>query len=109
MSDVDRRRVRRSVEADRLSRCRGARILHRAGHLRMLEGQLAFAHIGEAEFVDQRVADGPGVAGIELLVAGPDICSEARNIGSRGLEVVERLKVRIVREVVVETEILVVR
>ena len=46
------------------------------------------------------------MAGIELLITRTHVGAEARNICSRGLEVIERLKIRIVGEVVVEAEIL---
>src|SRR5271166_4590404 len=74
----------------------------------MLEGQLAFTHVGEAKLVDQGIADGPGMAGVELLVAGRDVGAETGNVGSGGLEVIEGLKIRIVSKVVVETEALVI-
>src|SRR5579862_7899981 len=72
----------------------------------MLEGQLALAHVGEAGFIDERIGNRPGVARIELLVARPHVGAETGNIGSRRLKVIERLKVRIVSEVVVKAEIL---
>src|ERR1035437_974551 len=72
----------------------------------MLEGQLAFTHVSEAELVDDIVRDRPGVAGIELMIARADVGAETRNIRPRCLEVIERLKIRIVGKVVVEAEIL---
>src|ERR1700733_11900089 len=72
----------------------------------MLEGQLAFAHISEASFIDQRIADGPGMAGIELLIAGADIGSESRNIRAGCLEIVEGLKIRVIGEVIIKAETL---
>ena len=72
----------------------------------MLESQLPFAHVGEASFIDQGVGNGPGVAGIVLLIAGADVGAKARDIRARSLEIVEGLKIRVVGEVVVEAEVL---
>src|SRR5579863_5094122 len=72
----------------------------------MLEGQLAFPHISKPRFIDQRIGNCPGVAGVELLIARTDIGPESRNVRAGGLEIVEGSKIRIVREVIVEAEIL---
>ena len=85
---------------------RSTRILHGSRDLRVLEGQLSFAHVGETKFVDQRVADRPSVARIVLLVTRTDVRSESRNVCAGSLEVVKGLKIRVVREVVIEAEIL---
>src|ERR1035437_7629057 len=105
---VDSRRIGRPVETNCLRRRRGTRRLDSAGPLWMLEGQLPFAHVGKTELVDQGIADGPSMAGVELLVARAHVRTESRDVRSRGLKVVEGLKVLVVGVVVVEAEVLVV-
>src|ERR1700693_3864901 len=70
----------------------------------MLEGQLAFAHIGEAGFIDQGIRDGPSMAGVELLIPRPHIGAKSRNVRSGSLKIIKRSKIRVISKVVVEAE-----
>src|SRR5215472_11083639 len=72
----------------------------------MLEGKLAFTHVGEAGFVDQGVGDRPGVAGVVLLIARSDFCAKSGDVRTGGLKVIEGLKLAVVGVVVVEAETL---
>src|SRR5271166_2411518 len=74
----------------------------------MLERKLTFTHVGKARFVDQRIADGPGVAGIVLLVSRSNLCAEAWHVRAGSLEIVKRLKLVVVGEIVIEAEILMI-
>ena len=72
----------------------------------MTKRALGFAHVGEAGFVDQAVADRPRVAEIVLLIALPDRVAESRHVRSRRLEIVKRAEIFFVGNVVVGRKIL---
>src|SRR5437868_2425391 len=74
----------------------------------MAVGALGLTHVIEAEFIDQTIADGPGMAEVVLLEALFDGVPEPRHVSARCLEGVERREVVFVREVVVGGEALLV-
>src|SRR5258708_1159019 len=89
-------------------RSRGTGILHQAGALRMLESTLGLGVVVEAEFVDSAVVDGPRVGDVPLLKALFGGGSEAGDVGPRGLKLGKRRDERVVIEIVIETQILLV-
>src|SRR5579884_1986634 len=72
----------------------------------MLERPLAFAHVGEAEFVYRTRAHGPSVTKIPLLEAFGDETAETGHVGACELEVREGLQDAVVIEIVISAEIL---
>src|SRR5712672_2699264 len=74
----------------------------------MLESTLGFTIVVEAEFVDGAVVDGPSVGNVPLLKALFGGGSEAGDVGTRCLKLGKRRDERVVVEIVVEAQILLV-
>jgi hypothetical protein len=74
----------------------------------MVVVKLPFAEVSEARFVDQGGRGRPGLAQVELLVARAVNRAEARQIGARAFEGGKGLRLRVVIEVAVEAQLVVV-
>ena len=89
-------------------RCAGAGGSDRACSLGLQKAKLTLAHISEMGFIDQRIAYGPGVGEIPLLVAEVVVVAEAGDVGAGLFKRVVGLKLNAVVEIVVRGQALVI-
>src|SRR5215469_3613452 len=74
--------------------------------LGMPECALGFTHVGEPGFIDDAVADRPGMTQVVLLVTFCDRIAEPWQICARCLEIIERAEIARVGHVVVSGKVL---